>query len=488
MSVPNPHRESRPWKNQALKTCNPQIALETIDEVLEAEKKCRENGEDFLPAVVHNSEAAHHVVDEFQRKREADRAAGRSIVWPAPDEPGIVYIYFDRNSKTPRRFIVPPDDPPHDGNPIPHLRELEVGSRTRLKNDENPCWYFRVHHQFKQKVDPNSGVSFADYCEQLFSDRIESLPSKSIERDVVNIQSLPSKSATVYTDQERINELFDYVQEFRDAIRSFRDQGKNFHALDRPDVLQSPPPVSPAMQSLMDSDKRRNPKKVVSSTIRCWGPKWNEDIVITTAREKIVGSLIDLVQSWLKIQNALQIMSERDPVHLAKFSGAFLRLQCALEILTDGSNLFHTGGDLVRDTIRLFEDSFILADRRESDRIWRDLQRAIPRTSEKHLDLALLEFEGVSQQDFRTDANPSTSQRKAGRPSGPRNQDEAEAWKRDELLANQWREFEVFCDSIKKRPLRALFAMKIGMAGREDEIKEAIRRHKSRTQPRNETT
>lgn len=72
------------------------------------------------------------------------------------------------------------------------------------------------------------------------------------------------------------------------------------------------------------------------------------------------------------------------------------------------------------------------------------------------------------------------SSRKSGRPPGPGSLEKAEQWEEDERIANQWSEFVDQRKQEGRRPTYKFFCEHIQQSHREDEIRDAVRRHQSR--------
>jgi hypothetical protein len=71
-----------------------------------------------------------------------------------------------------RTFKVPPNEN-YVGDPIAIVRDIEARTNTRLRDGENPVWFIRLHKHFMDRRDPAANVSFADYCEDRHSDKVE---------------------------------------------------------------------------------------------------------------------------------------------------------------------------------------------------------------------------------------------------------------------------------------------------------------------------
>jgi hypothetical protein len=59
--------------------------------------------------------------------------------------------------------------------------EIEALTRTRLKEAENPLWFWRLHRDFQERRDPAANVSFAAFCSRRHPDKVETVAA---DRDV----------------------------------------------------------------------------------------------------------------------------------------------------------------------------------------------------------------------------------------------------------------------------------------------------------------
>ncbi len=111
----------------------------------------------------------------------------------------ISYQVIDAEGE--RTLTVPTNELPYVGDPTNTVLDIEARTRTRLKNNENPLWFIRLHYQFRKKQDAHSGVSFAEYCQRRFSERIDMAIQTTLPPD--QIGSKDSAEETVLTDTEQ---------------------------------------------------------------------------------------------------------------------------------------------------------------------------------------------------------------------------------------------------------------------------------------------
>ena len=75
-----------------------------------------------------------------------------------------------------RTLIIPPNELAWAGDPTEVILDIEARTRTRLKDGGNPAWFIRLALNFKERVNPNDGVSFTESVERRHPQKIDIFP------------------------------------------------------------------------------------------------------------------------------------------------------------------------------------------------------------------------------------------------------------------------------------------------------------------------
>ena len=102
--------------------------------------------------------------------------------------PGKKAFKFKIKDKLGERTLIIPRCEPQifNGDPTPGILKIEALTRTRLRNGENPCEFFRIYDQFRKESNPNDKVSFVEFVQRLHPNKIDVLSSELDERAYKN--------------------------------------------------------------------------------------------------------------------------------------------------------------------------------------------------------------------------------------------------------------------------------------------------------------
>ena len=124
-----------------------------------------------------------------------------------------------------RTLIIPENELAWSGDAAKIILDMEASSGTRLKNGENPARFIRLYNHFKKdRSDPNSGISFADYCLLRHKSWVDVVGKTIQERDPMLGESSPPPIANYWHSPDFASvrfsgKAYDFSQKQRKAIK-----------------------------------------------------------------------------------------------------------------------------------------------------------------------------------------------------------------------------------------------------------------------------
>ena len=101
----------------------------------------------------------------------------RAAVAPPPRD-AVDKVFFASDPWGKRRLVIPRNEAHMSvGDPSGSVLDIEAKTRTRLKDGENPAWFLRLYHDWKESLPPVGAEPFAAFCLRRYPQRIDQAPA-----------------------------------------------------------------------------------------------------------------------------------------------------------------------------------------------------------------------------------------------------------------------------------------------------------------------